>query len=106
MFETYEIINKEEQQLLLRLYKRLSIRTLKQKYGYIKSGQLDSSGLVSSTVLCQELELNYAILKLFDITTANQQVNITFLSFVQIMALFYLRKDCLKLRLSIFIRFL
>ena len=36
IFRSYEIIDLEEQQLVVRLFKRFYFRTIEKKYGYLK----------------------------------------------------------------------
>jgi hypothetical protein len=71
-FKTYEVCRKDEQQLLVRLFKRFYFRTIEAKFGYLKA-KSDEPPEISSQIFCKELELNPKILPLFGAITSFAQ---------------------------------
>ena len=58
-------------------------------------------------MLCEELEINPKILSLVGVyNTFGNEAKISWIDFVQIMAMFLLRKDVLDLRYKLIINFL
>ena len=105
LFRKFQIDDPEEQQLLLRLYKRFYFITVQKKYGYLKN--VKDKVQISGRALCGELELNPKVLRLSGmITTFSQDVLLNWLEFLRIMCLFLLRKDLIEMRFEFILRFL
>lgn len=60
-WETYDIMDEQERELIIRFYKRFYYRTIEKKYGYLKSHANDKAE-ISGRILCTELELNPKVL--------------------------------------------
>lgn len=106
MFYQYEIYNKEEMDLVTRLYKRFYYKTIEKKFGYLKKVKNEKPE-ISGQILCSELELNPKVLRLSGVITAfNKDCDLNFLSFLKLMSLFLLRKDVLMFRIEFMLRFL
>lgn len=84
--------SEDEQQLLIRLFKRFFFKTIELKYGYLKSASEDLAE-ISSRLFCKELDLNPNILKLFGVmNTFKKDQGLSFVVYLQLMAIFYLKK--------------
>lgn len=68
VFEIMDITEPEEQDLLVRLFKRFFFKTIEFKYGFMKASAADDPE-ISANLFCSELELNPNILKLFGVMT-------------------------------------
>lgn len=91
-FHAYEINHKEEQELIVRLYKRFFYRSVIRKYGYLKASAKETPQ-ICAVLLCQELEINPKLLPFFGIiTTFRTDTMINWIQFVQILTVFLLRK--------------
>ena len=91
---------------MVRVYKRFFYSTVEKKYGYLKYVKKDKVE-ISGRALCGELELNPKVLTLIGVITSfSDDAMLSWLSFLQIMCLFLLRKDQLALRFEFILRFL
>ena len=108
-FEKYQIYDPEEQQLILRLFKRFYYGGVIKKYGHFKKQitlQSDPPE-ISARALCNELELNPKILRLAGIfPTFGSDAQVNWTNFVTILAMFLLRKEVLDLRYQLILNFL
>ena len=105
LFRHYEIYDAEEQQLVVRLFKRFYFRTIEKKYGYLK--QASDPPEISGSVLCSELEINPRVLRLSGVvTTLADDTTISWTVFLRILSMFLLRRDVLRMRLEMIVRFL
>lgn len=108
-FEKYQIYDPEEQQLILRLFKRFYYGGIIKKYGHFKKQitlQSDPPE-ISARALCNELELNPKILRLAGIfPTFGSDAQVNWTNFVAILAMFLLRKEVLDLRYQLILNFL
>ena len=96
----------QEQQLLLRLYKRFYFITIQKKYGYLKTNVKDKVQ-ISGRELCNQLEVNPKVLRLSGIITSfSQDAMLNWLEFLRIMCLFLLRKQLIETRFEFILRFL
>jgi hypothetical protein len=91
---------------MVRLFKRFYFKTIELKYGYMKASANDLPE-ISSHLFCQELDLNPNILKLFGVNNVfKKDVSLTYVIFLQLMAIFYLRKSVIPLRLDFLLKIL
>ena len=105
LFRHYEIEDIEEQQLMVRLFKRFYFRTIEKKYGYLK--QANDPPEISGSVLCSELEINPRVLRLCGVvTTLADDTTISWTVFLKILSMFLLRRDVLQMRLEMIVKFL
>lgn len=107
LFRQFEIEDPQEQQLMVRLFKRFFFATIEKKYGYLKPNAIKEKVEISGVIFCKELELNPKVLRLSGvITTFSGDAALNWLGFLRLMCLFLLRKDLRRMRFEFILRFL
>ena len=105
MFHQFDIIDREEQLLMVRLFKRFLLFSIEKKHGYLKL--VKDKVEVSGRMLCSELEINPKILPLCGVMTVfSEDAMISWHTFLRIMSLFLLQKEVLDFRFEFILRFL
>jgi hypothetical protein len=106
LFSNYEINDEQQQQLLIKLFKRFFYRTIERKYGYLKPNAPDQVEL-SGTLLCEELELNPKVLLACGVLSSfADEVKVNWFVYLKVISLFLLKHDVLKLRFEFLVSFL
>ena len=99
LFHSYEVYQREEMDLLYRLFQRFYYMTVERKHGYIKANE--SKVEISGKLLCKELELNPRILRMFGVISSfSEDAMVDWITFLRILSIFLLRRDVLQERLE------
>ena len=106
-FKAYEINDSDEQQLLIRLFKRLYYKTIERRYGSVKSYVGTERPDINLSVLSEQLEINPRLVMVFGVITSfKNEGMVPWVLFVQIMATFLLRKNMRLGRIGFMVKFL
>ena len=81
-FDSVEVSKVKQQGLLIRLYKRLFVKTIKRKFGYVKANSKVEPCL-SQFVFCENLGLNPNLLKLVRAVIYTDSENDTGITWLQ-----------------------
>jgi len=106
-FQAYEIYDADEQQLIMRLFKRLYYKTIERRYGSVKSYVGTESPDISLNVLSEELKINPRLLMFFGVITSfNNEGMVQWVQFVKFLTIFILRKNIRLERIGFLVKFL